>query len=267
MIKRRITLWTTAGAMVATGFATGYVNAAGVTMAPHENDPTQISRFIHLAAGEGEGEGASQMKSESEFLHALGLVEGHMTVGSELYAAGETKHAQTHMKHPRDEIYTKLLPLLKQRNAPGFDKELAAVADAVSAGKPGKEVLARMDDLRAALERNGKPSDARERLMTIARLVRTAAQEYAIGVKDGKIVNAHEYQDAYGFTKAARRLLTTAPATEQEKYAKQFSAVGKYLAELDSAWPDIAGNKPVKTDPSLLAANAARIEIEALSVK
>ena len=41
-------------------------------------------------------------------------------------------------------------------------------------------------------------------------VVRVAADEFANGVKDGKVVQPHEYQDAYGFIKAGQRLLEAA---------------------------------------------------------
>ena len=37
-------------------------------------------------------------------------------------------------------------------------------------------------------------------------LMETVNEEYAIGVKDGKIVEAGEYQDAYGFSSVALKM-------------------------------------------------------------
>jgi hypothetical protein len=40
------------------------------------------------------------------YLTHLGLVRGHLGVGVDLYREGAQDAAQTHMKHPGDELYS-----------------------------------------------------------------------------------------------------------------------------------------------------------------
>lgn len=264
MIRKTVRVWSTAGAMIATGFVSGNIaqtDRVFAQAAPSSGHSMQGNQTA------GEGEGASVVKSEADFLHALGLVEGHMTVGVFLYSNGDFAQARTHMKHPRDELYAVLVPELKKRNKQGFDKELSAVASSVEAGAAAQDVNAKMQTLRDALDRNGAPSNARARLEAAAKLVRTAAAEYAVGVKGGKIVNAHEYQDAWGFVQVAIRLIESAPADQREKNASQFAAARQQVLDLKKAWADIQGKQSVSEDSTLLAAAAARIELAALSIR
>ena len=99
-------------------------------------------------------------------------------------------------------------------------------------------------------------------------LVREAAAEYALAVKDGQLVNAHEYQDSYGFTRIARSWIDT--LTPQQRAAAP-DAVEEVTAELDkllaTVWPSVVPAEQLETNPSELYGAAARIELAALSVK
>ena len=96
------------------------------------------------------------------------------------------------------------------------------------------------------------------------RLVKTAAEEYAEGVEGDRVVEAHEYQDAFGFVRTAKATvarLKSEGAGDREILAK----VERGLAALDSAWPSLVPPSTFKADPSLLYGAAARIEIALLS--
>ena len=98
----------------------------------------------------------------------------------------------------------------------------------------------------------------------IHHLVKTAAEEYSIAVKDGAVVNAHEYQDALGFVRVARRW-----TDRLEDAGADAEAVGRIRHQLDEvkpAWPSLIPPKTVEVDPSLLHGAAARIEIAALGL-
>jgi hypothetical protein len=170
------------------------------------------------------------------------------------------------MKHPRDEIYADLEPMMKERGAAGFADELAALAAAIENGAPGDEVKAKFADVLAAIDGCGAPESAADRANAIVKLVRTASGEYADGVTGGKVVKAHEYQDAYGFVQAAKRLLDKASDDEKSEYSEEYAEIGGQLSSLDKAWPDIAGKTQPDTDSTLLAGAAARIELTALGM-
>jgi hypothetical protein len=265
-MKMTMKTWTALGAALAT--TTAAIAHAGP--APKQTvmakSPLMLVAEESGEGGESEG-GEAKSAGNADYLANLGYVIGHLIAGTELYALGDAEQAKTHMKHPQDEIYADLEPAFMERKAPGFATELAALAAAVEGGEPADAVRRKLDAVIAAVDKNGTPANARERADTIVKLVRTAGEEYAIGVKDGKIVEAHEYQDAYGFVQAAKRLLDGASEAEKKEYAKPFGEIAKHLAELDKAWPDLAGKKPVETDASVLAGVAARMELAALGIK
>jgi hypothetical protein len=219
--------------------------------------------------GEG-GDSASLATDDAAYLTRLGLVRGHLDVGVDLYREGAAEAAITHMKHPGDELYAGLVPALEARGAPGFAEDLSKLASLVESGAPASEV----ESAYAALQ--GKIGDAeavafddggldlKTRLAVILKLMRTSAEEYAIGVRDGKVVNAHEYQDALGFVRVADRLLQG--VSEEERGSEAVAATREQLDALAVAWPSLIPPDRIETSPSLLYGAAARVEIASLSV-
>ena len=111
---------------------------------------------------------------------------------------------------------------------------------------------------------DGGGLDLKTRLQVILNLMRIAAEEYAIGVKDGKVVNAHEYQDALGFVRVAERLLEG--ASQEERSSEAVAATREQLDALAVAWPSLIPPDRIETSPSLLYGAAARVEIASLSI-
>lgn len=129
------------------------------------------------------------------------FMSGHVAAGLALYRAGQPQEAAAHLMHPVSEMHA------DEREgfaAIGFD---AAIFEAVSAaldeGRPAAEVepLLRQaeDNLKAVRAASG--GEARD---LIEFLMKTCAFEYDAGVNAVEIVNAGEYQDAYGFAVVAR---------------------------------------------------------------
>lgn len=256
-----------------TGAALGL---AAVTSA----DAQSVDHGVHMIVaanqtegGEG-GEGGETGAAEDErpavgFLTELALIEGHLRAGIELYREGRADLAITHMKHPRDEIYASLEPKLTAFGVPDFADELAALAVAVESGAPLAEaeaafagVAARIDTARAPAEAN--PRDV---LKSLEAVMRVAAEEYAIGVMDGKIDNLHEYQDAWGFSKVA---LAQAGALAASDDPIVRNAAGEAVIAIETVDANFTGLVPSGTldgDASLLMVAAARIELAAYSVK
>lgn len=221
-------------------------------------------------AGEGEGaSGPDDLKTDDQaYLTRLGLIRGHLRVGYELYRAGHVDMAITHMKHPRDELYAGLVPAMQARGAETFDDELSTLAERVTADAGASEV----ETAYAALEQGIADAETvasaslKTALLSVMDLVRTAGEEYALGVEDGRLVNRHEYQDAYGFTEIARQRLRNLPAQTRAKSPETVAKVEQMLSDLHDLWPDIAPGDSVDGDPSRLYGTAARIEIAALGL-
>lgn len=221
--------------------------------------------------GEGEGEGASApadlSASDVAFLARLGLIRGHLWAGHALYTEGLTEMAETHMKHPRDELYAGLVPAIRARGASPFDEALAALAEAVESGADRTQVDGAWQAVDQAIRQieTSLETTTAPRLKAIAGIVTSAADEYAIGVVGGKIDNVHEYQDAWGFVQVAiQRLndLTGANDAETEAIGKARRA----LSESQELWPELAPGGRVDGNASYLYGAAARIELAAGSI-
>lgn len=174
------------------------------------------------AGAEGEGEGAAMATDKASYLAQLMMLEGHLKASAALYAAGEGSQAAVHMKHPHDEIYATLAPMLTAWGARDISPELNALASTVESGMPVSAVEEAFISLRSAATQAAEASrpTLKETLLAAARTLRQAADEYNEGVKDGKVVNAKEYQDAYGFTGVVvERLASVEGANEAEKAA------------------------------------------------
>jgi hypothetical protein len=223
---------------------------------------------ISRSADEGDqgSDGPRHAGLESDdiaYLTQLALIRGHLHVGMDLYRQGENAAAQSHMKHPDDELYTALVLPFAARGVVGFAPELGRLAALVEGGAPVPEVET------AYFETERKIADAELRvsarglpamIAVIARLVRTAAEEYAVGVNGGAVVNAHEYQDALGFVRIAGDLLAGLDPAERVGADDHIGAVAQELQAIAKAWPSVVPPAVVTTDAVLIADAAAHIE-------
>ena len=262
-LLRNLTL---AGATVAISMA-----GPGLADTAHGHSDAKVW-LAQATSGEG-GEGgesgsAAEMPDEAAYLTSLSLIEGHLRVGFALYADGQADLAITHMKHPKDEIYTSLEPQLAKAGAAGFADELAALADSVTAKKPLPEVeaayTALLEKTRAA--RDASKAGPRAVFDSIIAVTRVAAEEHAIGIVDGKVSNLHEYQDAWGFIETAKVLAQNLAGSDDPKVA---AAAGKTISALDATAPAFAGLVPtaVTGGGDILLAAAGTIELAAYGVK
>lgn len=235
-----------------------------------------IARGSEGEGSEGEGEGLAQnvdpATSDVAYLSQLGLMRGHLLVGLELYREGHVEHARMHMKHPKSELYADLVPAFEARGSAGFADQLAALAAAVEADDSEPAAVeaaynAVLQGISAAEASAGAPS-AVARLQVAVKLVRTAGEEYGLGVVEGRVVNAHEYQDAFGFTQTARSLVANIEAGDDAQLGATLAKVNNILQGLfdANAWPSVMPPETVEVDASLLYGAAARIEIAALGL-
>lgn len=244
----------------------------------HAGTPTMLATptpTVWLAQAEG-GEGGesghvmdhSIEADDAGYLAAIGLIEGHLTSGLALYRAGENDLAITHMKHPKDEIYTSLAPMIEAHGVAGFEQPLTALATAVEAGAPLEDVEALFADLMkaTAIAADIGATD-RAKLDAFVILARTAANEYAVGVVDGKVADLHEYQDAWGFLQIVTARATALADDHEEAVAKAANATLEAVAETDAAFGGITATEAMTAGPDALFGAAARIELAALSVK
>ncbi len=222
--------------------------------------------------GEGGESGAvaegAEADNPSEFLTDLALIEGHLRVGFALYAADRADLAVTHMKHPQDEIYATLEPELAEYGASGFSEELTALATSVEGQKPLAEVeaayLAVIAKITAARTETEMPP--RATFDAIIAATRVAAEEYAIGVVDGKIANLHEYQDAWGFIETAKAmadgLITSTDPTVSAAATEVRKALEGTAVAFDGLVPEA-----IEGQATVIIAAAGASELAAFKVK
>ena len=184
----------------------------------------------------------ASVAADTDYLVQLGLMRGHLLVGHTLLALGERPAAQSHAKHPSDELYRGVESSFAERGATGFATELDAHARAVASGDQAatEKTYAAVT---AAIGRSEEVVYAGPSLTArvIVALLREAAREYAVGIVDGQLENAHEYQDAYGFTNVAlnmaRKRHAAMAATDGDRQV--FEQIAQRIAELREMWPSL----------------------------
>ena len=194
--------------LIAFGSLAGCSGEGNEHRAASDADATQVvegSTGIGEGAGEGEGAINSALTAADDvaYLTQLGLMRGHLWVGHQLYQNNLHGMAITHMKHPKAELYSSLKEPFDIRRVDGFAAELETLASSVENKEPAVEVEQAYVALTSAIKRTELGADTMSPGLVgevIVALLRTAGEEYAIGVVDGKINNLHEYQDALGFT-------------------------------------------------------------------
>jgi len=103
-------------------------------------------------------------------------------------------------------------------------------------------------------------------LLVAARLLENAASDYRESVKNGRIADAHEYQDAYGFTKVALHVIERAqPVNDSERAALENAR--NSLKETASLWPSLPGYGVAAGDPAVLQAAASHVELAASGLR
>lgn len=192
---------------------------------------------------------------DADYLLYLGLMRGHLMVGHELFNQGEHDAAQTHSKHPGDELYAVLLKSFDERGARGFADELSAHAAAVEDGDEAR-VRAAYRAVMDTIRRHERTVTAAAPLVAevVVELLRVAADEYAIGIVDGRLENAHEYQDAYGFTQVALEWAGRVDRAAFGRVTERLSAIG-------DMWPALVPPNRVAHSASRLYGTAAEVEI------
>ena len=204
---------------------------------------------------------------DAEYLYRLGLIRGHLLVGNALFELGERDAARMHSKHPTDELYAPMEVEFSARGASGFAAELEAHARALD----GAEAATAAERYAALIARIAATEDAVEvspemGARVIVKLLREAGREYAIGIVDGKLANAHEYQDAYGFTQIALAWARRLGETSSEADKTVFEDMADTLASLADMWPGLMPPPELPQRAARLYGAAAEVEIRAQAI-
>tara|TARA_B110000967_G_scaffold206198_1_gene252356 strand:+ start:2477 stop:3061 length:585 start_codon:yes stop_codon:yes gene_type:complete len=180
------------------------------------------------------------------------LVRGHLHVGIELYKSEYFENAKRHMKHPKSELYSALIPTFEAKKAKGFATELANLALSVESNEDFKIISKKYEILLNAISQNEKiVSDENntfnEKISLANALLEIAAEEYAIGIINGNVENKFEYQDALGFTTIAKNILEETNSLNSLQVSKKNKALG-IINDLSSLWPSLVPTGKIKGD-------------------
>ena len=237
-----------------------------------ESPPETIAKSAYSegeGGGEGEGEGASDLRTDDiAYLTQLSLMRGHLYVGHELYKAGHVDHAKTHMKHPESELYAEVEAAFGVRGTNGFASELSSLGDAVNDELGDEAVSNAYANLVSAISKNetavkAESLEPAQKLKLASEILRAAGEEYAIAVVDGEMQNAHEYQDALGFTTIAIAIVNEIDSGSTEVNKIKASALD-LLDSLKPHWPTIVPPETLTTASSAIYVAAAKIELLSL---
>lgn len=244
MTTERVKVWSQLGlvAMVAGAVAAQPAFAASVG---HDHSLMQMAQASQ--GGEG-GEGAAQPEvtgltgaSEDTALTVnIGMVRGHLNAAAELVKAGKFKDAVPHVHHPIEEIYPDLEAPLAARKIVGLKQALETLHEAVEAEKADDiathlaAALALCDAADKSVKEQGTPAFEADAGL---RLLKMAVPEYAEAIKDGRIVNIVEYQDARGFMLEGARRLALGKSTVAD--ADAAGDLDRAIATILSVFPTI----------------------------
>ena len=245
-----------------------------------------FSQSFTVVSGEGEGEeNAEELTSVVEvrgevssgdadlstndiaYLTQLGLIRGHLLVGHTLYQQDLPDLAETHMKHPQEEIYSSIEPAFANRGCAGFADELSQLAESVGNRTPSKSVAETYGSLSEAISACEGVVESIEPIAitkVIENLLRTAAVEYQIGVVDGKMNNLHEYQDAWGFTQIAAEWARNPVFVNSADAIVVSERLQDLIASLDPLWPSLDAESVAEGDAEQLFDAAGQVEITAV---
>lgn len=217
------------------------------------------------AGGESEGAALAEVASDkATYLSALQIVRGHLRAGVEIYAGGDRELGPQHLRHPQAEIMTTLAPAFAAFNATSFEPTIDALAAAGEAGASPAEI----GDLHAAalkaIAQAGASADAtlKEKLLAVAKTMTVAGDEYAIAVRDGQIVNLHEYHDAYGFIATAIGDIEAVTGDSDAERAA-IAATLEQAKIAATAAPSVVPSATEMKSASVIYGAAARIELAA----
>lgn len=267
MIRRRRQLWLTLGAGVLAGAglaACGEGGEGGQTGAPMSPAPA-------IAGGEG-GEGGEKGATQSLLEQATPatrrlarvlLMDGHLATAMAFAREGRFEDGLQHFAHPRAELFDDLAAEISPEDAARLEAALANLLTAAEAKPPLADLeaaRAAVAEAQAPLVRDAGTSDMAAALVIVTR---QAAHEYEEALQSGRIVNAAEYQDGWGFLEAARNHYAANRAAFDAVDAEAASELARALDRLAAVWPALDSGSRAFLTPGEVSARASAVEFAA----
>ncbi|MCG3141549.1 MAG: hypothetical protein HDKAJFGB_02844 [Anaerolineae bacterium] len=177
---------------------------------------------------------------------ALAHMKGHLRASLPLWEAGNYTLASTHSGHPTAELFPIVEDELKQKQADVALKNALSAYNALAgtAGDAAKVKAANqaaLDAVDAATQALAGPlmNDIKFRGEVIRGLLGGVEGEYGEAVRDGKLVELIEYQDAFGFFTVAREYYQTIQATVEAEHPNEHAEIMAQFAKLEATFPGV----------------------------
>ena len=270
MAANKTRLWFGVGAYL-------LVSANGLQALGAEDSPSATAAGAHQKhemnteggeGGEGGEAGYTNEDPDQVFAVNLLLTKGHLHIAHEMAGLGSWDYAAAHAQHPAAETYDKLKPELEKRGAAPFEAELDALVEQIIEKKTAARiaqaydaVIAKIDAAHGVIEA-GKRTSPSFTMTSAMALLKQASAEYAIGVKQGKIVNLQEYQDAHGFIFVADQMIAGL-----DKTLPGMAEITAELAKLKAVWSPSARMDSVAAPETDVLGAISRIELKAGKIK
>lgn len=212
------------------------------------------------------GTGRAEPNDYARIAVDLELMQGHLIASLENYKLGQTALAQAHAAHPLHEHYSDLPATFAKEHA-DLDKmvreTLARLSQSLNEKVDVNAYASLAQDAARLLEQVNMiliPPDTRTtaafQAAVLVHVLEEIAEEYEEAVKDGKVVNLPEYQDAFGFLQRARAL----------KEALAIQTTDSDRQQLQGLWQTPDGAIPNIMPPSTLkSAQAVEAHVGAVA--
>jgi len=222
--------------------------------------------------GEGGEAGASDVGTDEYYGFALLIMRGHLRIGHELAEQGHWEAAYPHFLHPIPEGYEPIEKDLEERGVAPFEDDLRALAqrvlkhDAKGMETDYRKVLSKIAAAAARVD-TGKLNSPAYVATVATRLMRKAAEEYAESIDNGRIAEAHEYQDARGFLLEAGDYLNTFLAAARVANRGPFDEIERARVEALRAMPTAVPPEQPLVEPGIVSAAVSRAELAASGIR
>jgi len=259
MIQFRAKLWAGIGAAAFAAACQPPASDSGAApsaAAPH--DMAAMSAAPVGESGEGGGDLMGSMTPEDADGFRVAMMKGHLAAAMKLVDEGASKEGSMHFLHPIHEVYDQAKDHYAAKGLSLDTVKFSVAAENAALGKPASA-------LRPMWEGLNKQVDALtpkkySRAQVVKALLTQLSSEYRRGVEGPTVTNAPEYQDAYGFSTVALRLIEEAAREGSAGDATQAAELRREAEALVNMFPT-ASPPPNPAAPGEVQAQISRIQL------
>ena len=205
---------------------------------------------------------AQVLLEQPGYVATLGELDAEAHVALALYQTRHAAIARSHLSHGDAIIHRRLLNRVLARRAQGFSAELKAFTKAIERGESFKSVQKNYVALEAAIAASRGKGDLVKAVSMVTAtglLIGRSADYYSSGVGNGKIIDQSQYQDAWGFMKAAKNIMADISKSEKAKHAEEMVQLDSALANLNALWPNLTDGDANRDGGQILSDAAVRV--------